>query len=176
MDYGLRVRDRQHRSRGDSGPVLQLDVSKLACDPAKYSGRSLWRRGGSRDQCRLAHCMPDFDAVAFAGSARSSDYCHRDLRGPPRALFRKSPIAHRRQTCLSSGWIDAHSEEGSSVFLPCSPLRGQYLVQNLTRSPEGDGPHEEAPRLNCRTFLSCQGRSYFAPTRSKRLARRCSTG
>ena len=104
MDHGLRLRDRQHASRGNPGPVLQLGVSKLARDPANCSGRPVWRRRGSRDQCRLAHCMPVFDPVACAGSARSSDHRYGALRSTHRALFRKSQIAHRRQTFLST-WV-----------------------------------------------------------------------
>jgi len=101
MDHGLRLRHRQHASRGNPSLVLQLGVSKLARHPANCSGCPVWRRRGSRDQRRLAHCMPVFDPVACVGSARSSDHRHRDFRSTHRAFFRKSQTAHRRQNFLS---------------------------------------------------------------------------
>src|SRR5215471_2752984 len=100
MDHGLWLRDRPHASRGNPGPVVQLGVSKLARDPANCSGRPIWCWRGSRDQCRLAHCMPNLDPVACAGSARSSNHRHSALRSAHRALFRKSQIAYRRRTFL----------------------------------------------------------------------------
>ena len=42
------------------------------------------------------------DPVACAGSTRSSDHRHSGLRSTHRAFFRKSQIAHRRQTFLSA--------------------------------------------------------------------------
>ena len=42
MDHGLWLRDRQHASRGNPGPVVQLGVSTLARDPANCSGRLIW--------------------------------------------------------------------------------------------------------------------------------------
>ena len=102
MDRWLRLRDRQHPSRGNPSPVVQLGVSKLARDAANGGGRPLWRRRGARDQRRLAHCMPIFDSVACAGSARSSDHRYGALRSTHRALFGKSQIARRRQTFLSA--------------------------------------------------------------------------
>jgi hypothetical protein len=103
MDHGLCLRHRQHASRGNPSHVLQLGVSKLARDSANCCGRPVWRRRGCGDQCRLAHCMPDFDPVACVGSAWSSDHRDGDLRGTHRAFFRKSQIARRRQTFLSAG-------------------------------------------------------------------------
>jgi len=103
MDHGFRLRRREHAGRGNPSPVLQLGVSKLARDSANCSGRPVWRRRGSGDQCWLAHCMPDFDTVACAGSARSCDHRDSDLRSTHRAFFRKSQIARRRQTFLSAG-------------------------------------------------------------------------
>ena len=100
MDHGLWLRDRQHASRGNSGPVVQLGVSKLARDPANCSGRLIWCWRGSRDQCRLAHCMANLDPVACALSARSSNHRHSALRSALRALFRKSQIAYRRRKFL----------------------------------------------------------------------------
>jgi hypothetical protein len=108
-------------SGGNLGPDLQLGISKLARDAANCSGRPVWRRRGSRDQCRLAHCMPGFDPVACPGSARSSDHRHSDLRSTHRAFFGKSQIAHRRQMflsgakgefpCLSQFWLPVQPVE-----------------------------------------------------------------
>ena len=69
--------------------------------PASRSGCPVWRRRGSRDQCRLAHCVPLFDPVACAGSARSRDHRHRDPRSTHWTFLGKSQIVHWRQTFLS---------------------------------------------------------------------------
>ena len=114
MDHGLWLRDRQHASRGNPGPVVQLGVTKLARDPANCSGRPVWRRRGSRDQCRLAHCMPGFDSVACAGSARSSNHRHSALRSALRALFRKSQIAYRRRKFLG---VTTSPEVDAEIYL-----------------------------------------------------------
>ena len=127
---GKLIRDRRHVGWRNPGPVLQLGVSKLARDPANCSGRPVWRRRGSRDQCRLAHCMPLFDAVACAGSARSSDHRHSGLRSSHRAFLRKSQIAHRRQTFLSAGAslnVDAETLRAPKEF------RLHDSIRNLTK-------------------------------------------
>jgi hypothetical protein len=58
--------------------------------------------------------MPVFDAVACAGSAWSSHHRDRDLRGAHRACFRKSQIAHRRQTFLKAS--TSLSEDAENVL------------------------------------------------------------
>ena len=136
MDHGFRLRDRQHGSRGNPGPILQLGVSKLARHTANYGGCPAWRRRGSRDQCRLAHCMPDFDPVACAGSARISDHRYGALRSAHRALFRKSQIAHRRQTFLST-WV-SRNVDAETLDRRDFPVRG--LAPNAsqwTKAPLG---------------------------------------
>ena len=125
MGHGLRLRDRQHASRGSPGFALQSDVSKLARDAAVGGGCFVWRRGGSRDQCRLAHCMPDFDPVACAGSARISDHRYGALRSAHRALFRKSQIAHRRQTFLAQGAAQRRCGNTRPQGFPCQRLRAK---------------------------------------------------
>ena len=45
MDHGLRLRDRQHGSRGNPRLALHVDVSELARDPGNCSRRPVWRRG-----------------------------------------------------------------------------------------------------------------------------------
>ena len=125
MAHGLRLRDRQHDSRGNPGPVVQSDVSKLAGHPANGSGCAVRCRRGSRDQCRLAHCVPGFHPLACPGSARRCDQRHSDLRSADRALLRKSQIVYR-QSCLSA----AH---------PFMPIRGPRSSAEPPRCFGGTG-------------------------------------
>src|SRR5579872_6680997 len=92
MDHGFRLRDRQHARGRNPCPVLQLDVSKFARDPADGWWFSVWRRCGSRDQCRLAHCMPGIDPVACARSAWSCDHRHGDSRRTHWTVFWETQI------------------------------------------------------------------------------------
>ncbi len=122
VDHGLRLRHRQHASRGNPSPVVQSGVSKLARDPANGSGCAVWSGRGSRDQCRLAHCMPGFDPVACAGSARSGDHRHDDFRSRHRAFFRKS-----QKTFLSAS---------ASLNLDAETLTTEFVHAGIDRQQQ----------------------------------------
>jgi hypothetical protein len=135
MAHGLRVRDRQHASRGNPGPVLQLGLSEFARDPANCGGCPVWRRRRTSDQCPLAHCMPGFDHVACTGRARNSDHRDGDLRSTHRAVFGKSQIAHRRQTFLSaSASRDVDAEVHVAGELAPDLTRRHLLASAATQS------------------------------------------
>ena len=154
MDHGLRLRDRQHAGRGNPCPVLQLGISKLARDPADCSGCPVWRWRSSRDQCGMAHCMPGFDAVACAGSARSSDLATVMLGAVVGRFLSKSQIAHRQRTFLStSATLNVDSEtllapKKSGQFWT---IRGRMILsqshEDLLAESNPYGQHIQAMRL-----------------------------
>ena len=149
MDHGLRPRDPQHVSQWNVSAVVQSKSFELASDAANCSGCSVWGRRGSRDQCWLAHLHARCRPVGCAGSARSSNHRHRDLRSTHRTFFRKSQITHRRQRFLSatpSRNVDAEplfplnefgqsrNSERDGARVPLAPVTRDQAQSTRTRS------------------------------------------